>query len=163
VTEKTLLIATVGGAPQPIVASIKRWKPERILFVVSPETKPEVEGKIAALLAGEDYRISPGIWDALCVPSAQDFAECVKKMGELSNEVKKWLNRGEDFQVVVDFTGGTKCMTAALSLQAHRWPCIFSYVGRHRADEGRRRHSGRWQGAGCAGSEPLERPRAAGA
>jgi CRISPR-associated protein (TIGR02710 family) len=47
----------------------------------------------------------------------------------LTPDVEQWTNRGRDFQVVVDFTGGTKCMSAALALQARRWPCLFSYVG----------------------------------
>src|SRR5690606_13536121 len=44
-------------------------------------------------------------------------------------EVGAWVERGSGFRVVVDFTGGTKCMSAAIALQASRWPCLFSYVG----------------------------------
>jgi len=43
--------------------------------------------------------------------------------------VSEWIARGAAFQVVVDFTGGTKCMSAAIAIQASRWPCVFSYVG----------------------------------
>ena len=50
-------------------------------------------------------------------------------MQQLDEEVHRWLERGDDYRVVADFTAGTKCMTAALALQARRWPCLFSYVG----------------------------------
>jgi CRISPR-associated protein (TIGR02710 family) len=30
---------------------------------------------------------------------------------------------------VVDFTGGTKCMSAAIALHARQWRCLYSYVG----------------------------------
>jgi CRISPR-associated protein (TIGR02710 family) len=48
---------------------------------------------------------------------------------QLTPVVEGWLARGADYRVVVDFTGGTKCMSAALALQAHRWRCLFGYVG----------------------------------
>src|SRR5690606_2247321 len=47
----------------------------------------------------------------------------------LTGDVESWVKRGEECRVVVDFTGGTKCMSAAVSLQASRWPCEFSYIG----------------------------------
>jgi CRISPR-associated protein (TIGR02710 family) len=53
----------------------------------------------------------------------------VRALRGLGEEVERWLGRGEGYQVVVDFTGGTKCMSAALALQAHPWGCRFSYVG----------------------------------
>jgi CRISPR-associated protein (TIGR02710 family) len=50
-------------------------------------------------------------------------------MRELGPEVEKWVKRGSDYSVLVDLTGGTKCMSAALALAARRWPCQFAYVG----------------------------------
>jgi CRISPR-associated protein (TIGR02710 family) len=57
------------------------------------------------------------------------FTGCVERLRGLTPEVERWLARGPDFAVVADFTGGTKCMSAALALQARRWPCRFSFVG----------------------------------
>jgi len=124
-----LLICTVGGSHEPLVASIKQWSPARILFLPSKETALQIKEKILPLATLEGNEIGPGCYETYPVPDAQDFHSCVHHIQELTEAVQKWVSRGDNYKVVVDFTGGTKCMTAALSLQAHRWPCLFSYVG----------------------------------
>jgi CRISPR-associated protein (TIGR02710 family) len=49
--------------------------------------------------------------------------------GKLDEEVHHWLGRGEGYEVVVDITGGTKAMSAALALCARQWDCQFYYTG----------------------------------
>ena len=124
-----LLICTVGGSPEPVVASIKGSRPDRVIFVASLESQAEVEGKITPLLAQEGASLGPGQYDLTQVPNAQDFPCCVEAMRGLTSQVQRWVSRGEGYRVVADFTGGTKCMSAALALVASRWPCRFSYVG----------------------------------
>ena len=127
-----LLICTVGGAPEPIAASILAHQPERILFVVSAETRLFVtETIVPAVQAHETpLALDPGRFDFVELPSAQDFSLCVQELrAAYGRYVQSWLHRGEGFLVTVDFTGGTKCMTAALALAARRWNCHFSYVG----------------------------------
>lgn len=123
-----LLICTIGSSLAPIVTSLKHWQPERVVFVPSDKTEKYISG-IISLTEQNDLRISPGQCDTLVLTDEQDFASCVKELRDLTPLVKKWLERGDRYQVVVDFTGGTKCMTAALALQARDWRCIFSYVG----------------------------------
>lgn len=125
----TLLICTVGGSPQPIVAALKRWKPVRIRLVVTPETRTKVDAEMVALAHSEALDLDPGRYDLLELSDGQDFAACISSLRQLTPAVEQWLGRGDEYQVVTDFTGGTKCMSAALVLQAHRWRCIFSYVG----------------------------------
>jgi len=60
---------------------------------------------------------------------AQDFGDCVRRLRGLDEQIEAWRQRGDDCDVIVDFTGGTKCMSAALSLVSRRWPCAFSYIG----------------------------------
>ena len=63
------------------------------------------------------------------VRDAQDFTSCIEDMErELSGRVSEWL-QDSDREVVVDVTGGTKCMSAAIALVARRWNCTFRYVG----------------------------------
>jgi len=134
-----LLICTVGGSPEPLVASIKHWRPVRIRFVHSPQTKADIGTEIVPRTMEEGLALDAGRYDLFEIPDAEDFAQCVDRLRILTAEVEKWVNRGPDFLVVVDFTGGTKCMSAALALQAKRWPCLFSYVGgtaRHEAGVG---------------------------
>jgi CRISPR-associated protein (TIGR02710 family) len=132
-SQHILLICTVGGSPEPVVAALKRWAPARVVFVPTRQTRPQVEAAILPLAEREGVSLSPGCWDAFVLPDGQDFAACVHQLRELASEVERWVARGRgaaaEHQVVVDFTGGTKCMSAALAVQAHRWPCLFAYVG----------------------------------
>src|SRR4030042_403000 len=126
------LICTVGGAPEPIITSKKHWKPVRILFLPSKETRDsidKIDKSIISTAVKEGIPILPGCYDITIVPDPQDFTACVEDFRKLTEDVQKWLTRGENYLVVVDFTGGTKCMTASLALHAQRWNCFFSYIG----------------------------------
>lgn len=125
----TFLICTVGGSPEPIVASLKHWLPKRVVFLPSEQTRDELQNKVFPLLEREQAPLDPGIYDIMPLPDAQDLSGCVGKLRELTARVEEWVARGEQFRVVLDFTGGTKCMSAALALQGRRWRCLFSYVG----------------------------------
>jgi CRISPR-associated protein (TIGR02710 family) len=126
-----LLVCTVGGSPEPLIESLRHWRPSRVFFVASPESGKQVESQIVpgAAREADGFVLSVGAYDVVTVPDAQDFSGCVRRMRELAGKVQEWLARGEGFEVVVDFTGGTKCMTAALALLAHPWGCRFSYIG----------------------------------
>jgi len=119
-----LLICTVGGTSEPIIAAIRHWNPARVLFVHSSDTKTSAEAvtKVAGLLQA-------GAWDMVELHDAQDFGDCVRRMRSLDGQIGPWRRKGTEYDVIVDFTGGTKCMSAALSLVSRRWPCAFSYVG----------------------------------
>ena len=127
-SSSTLLICTVGGSPEPVVAALKQWRPVRVRFVHTPGTK----GKLAEILSRareEGVDLDAGRYDMLELLDEQDFTSCVEHLRGLTDEVRAWAARGDGCQVVVDITGGTKCMTAAIGIQASRWPCVFSYVG----------------------------------
>jgi CRISPR-associated protein (TIGR02710 family) len=125
----TLLVCTVGGSPEPVVAAIKRWRPVRVVFVPTSQTKSEIEAKIVPMAREEGLELDAGRYDLFELPDGQDLALCVDQLRRMTPTVEQWVARGEGFRVVVDFTGGTKCMSAAIALQARRWPCLFSYVG----------------------------------
>jgi len=127
--KSTLLICTVGGSPEPVVAALKHWRPARVCFVHTPQTKSDVEGKILSAANQEGLDLDPGRYDLFELPDGQDLAACADRLRQLTPEVEQWAARGEGYQVAVDFTGGTKCMSAAIALHARRWPCLFSYVG----------------------------------
>ena len=119
-----LLICTVGGTPEPVVAAVRHWKPARVLLVHSIDTKPSAES-----VSKEPGLLQPGAWDTVELHDAQDFGDCVRMMRGLDQQIGAWRRKGPEYDVIVDFTGGTKCMSAALSLVSRRWPCAFSYVG----------------------------------
>lgn len=119
-----LFICTVGGTPDPIKAAIRHWTPARVLLVPSADTKGT-----ASAITSDSGLLSPGDWDIVELNDAEDFSDCVRRLRGLDEEVGAWRRKGPSYDVVVDFTGGTKCMSAALSVVARRWPCAFSYVG----------------------------------
>lgn len=127
-SSSTLLICTVGGSPEPIVAALKQWRPVRVRFVHTPGTKGKV-AEIVSKAREEGVDLDAGRYDLLELPDEQDFTTCVEHLRGLTDEARAWVARGGGCQVVVDITGGTKCMTAAMAIQASHWPCLFSYVG----------------------------------
>jgi CRISPR-associated protein (TIGR02710 family) len=124
-----LLICTVGGSPEPIVAAIKHWRPVSVRFVHTPDTRTRIESQVLPKAGEEGVALDSGRYEAFELPDGQDLAQCLDKLRQLTPDVQKWMSRGDAHQVVVDFTGGTKCMSAAIALHARRWPCLFSYVG----------------------------------
>ncbi len=128
-SSSTLLICTVGGSPEPIVAALKQWQPVRVRFVHTPQTKDDVASKVVPMARIEGVDLDVGRYDLFELPEGQDLASCLDHLRQLTPVATEWAARGASFQVVVDFTGGTKCMSAAIGIQASRWPCSFSYVG----------------------------------
>ncbi len=125
----TLLVSTVGGTPDPLVKSLLHWQPARILFVPSAQTRSHVDAVLRRYAEHAGKPLSPGCYRICPVEDAEDLQGCLRVIKELDHEVADWIGRGGDYQVVADFTAGTKCMSAALALQARRWPCRYSYVG----------------------------------
>jgi len=120
-----LLICTVGGTPEPIIATIRHWKPARVQFIASEGTR-----KDAGAVAEVPDLLQPGSWDMMVLADAQDFSDCVRRMRSLDEQVTAWRQKGPAYDVIADFTGGTKCMSAALSLVSRRWPCASSIRAR---------------------------------
>jgi CRISPR-associated protein (TIGR02710 family) len=128
-TMHTLLICTVGGTPEPIAKSLAHWRPARIVFIPSGQTAAQIDAVLRVYAEATGQPLSPGCYRIVPVDDAEDLDGCLLAIKRLDDEVADWLNRTGDYQVVADFTAGTKCMSAALALQARRWKCQFSYVG----------------------------------
>lgn len=124
-----LLICTVGGSKDQVVASLAHWRPLRVCFVHTPQSRANINEQIVPEARKKGVEIDAGRFDLFELPDGQNLRSCVKHLRKLSPEIEAWLARGPEFRVVVDYTGGTKCMSAAIGIQASRWPCLFSYVG----------------------------------
>ncbi|HUN97975.1 MAG TPA: TIGR02710 family CRISPR-associated CARF protein [Bradyrhizobium sp.] len=124
-----LLICTVGGSPEPLVKSLLEWRPARVLFVPSAQTRAQVDAVLRAYAEHAGAPLRPGEYEICPVSNAEGLEECLDVIRRYDQEVVRWTSRGSDYHVVADFTAGTKCMTAALVLQARRWSCRYSYVG----------------------------------
>jgi CRISPR-associated protein (TIGR02710 family) len=88
------------------------------------------------MLDQKGFSILPAQYEVVVVSDAQDFETCVSTMRSLEPEANDWLQRGPDFTLAVDLTGGTKCMSSALALVASRWRAEFLYVGGRERTEG---------------------------
>jgi len=131
-----LIIYTVGGTSDPIVVSVLSERPERMIFVSSPQTKAIVSDSILPMLDQKGFAILPVQYEIAVVSDPEDFETCCSTMRSLEPEANLWLQRGSDFTLAVDLTGGTKCMSSALALIASRWRAEFIYVGGRERNKG---------------------------
>lgn len=119
------LVLSVGGSSEPLIYSIKTYKPDFIYFLHSKDTREHV----GITLEEFDYDSSQYLLKELKNP--QSLEESFSKSREIISSLKK------DYDVHVDFTGGTKPMVAGLVLAAIGEECKYSYVGSNKGREGR--------------------------
>lgn len=119
---KAILIS-VGGSPQPIIKSLNEQKPEYICFFTSKATKDSTEKDILPNLT-----FKPRHWDWILTPNAEGLSECYKEIvTKLPDILKKW--NVKESELVVDYTGGTKTMSVAVTIATLEWSSVYSYVG----------------------------------
>ncbi|PWQ99324.1 TIGR02710 family CRISPR-associated CARF protein [Leucothrix arctica] len=126
------LVCTVGGSYQPIVTAVLATKPDFVLFVCSEDdldtgrsgsyeqiTKKGVflksnfkDEKPTKANIPSQLEMIDDSFEVLCVHS-DDLDDAYSK---ISQRVSDFVERGDE--VLVDYTGGTKSMSAALCLAA---------------------------------------------
>jgi len=122
-TIKAMLIS-VGGTPQPIIVSIKKYSPQFISFFASQQTIDQVLDILNTVHTETGVKIEKEI---TLVDDVNDLYHCYKKAEEAVSRInKRGYTRDE---VIVDYTGGTKNMSVAISLAAITNGFSFSYVG----------------------------------
>ena len=115
-----LIIMSLGGSPTPLIKSIEANKPEQIIFMASHDSVP---------LAGQ-------IFNAIefTPPAEYELTDDPNSMYECYKTARRCMDRAEKTgisheNIMVDYTGGTKVMTAALILAAAGRKYRFNYVG----------------------------------
>ncbi|GAW32184.1 TIGR02710 family CRISPR-associated CARF protein [Carboxydocella sp. JDF658] len=101
------LVCTVGGSEAPIIETIKKEKPDNILFICSDSSQTQVEKIIAGSGYSKKFKIA--------VIQAYDLID--QCFIEILEAVDKNIRRGKP-TIVADYTGGTKTMSAALAMAA---------------------------------------------
>jgi CRISPR-associated protein (TIGR02710 family) len=123
------MLVSLGGSPEPVLYTLNQQRPEYVLFFVSPQTAPQIQEIIRAL----SYRCHD--FDRIVTPAAEDLGVCYQALRQRLPDILAQWNVAEA-DLVVDYTGGTKTMSAALVLatveRAHR----YSYVGGVERDKG---------------------------
>lgn len=134
--ESAILVCTVGGSPQPILTALQARHWDHVVFVCTPE-REAAAGSVAMIetsAAGpplpQRAGLEAGRWQIVTVPPDDPdaaFAVLVNEMAALRRE-----RPGR--RIIADFTGGTKSMSAALTLAALEAGADLQLVAGRRAD-----------------------------
>lgn len=124
----SILLISVGGTPKPIVYSINYHKPDKIIFFVSLESRTQVNKPILPELDKQLGTIPDH--EYVVTNNEVDVGESTfTLLREVPRALKKMNIEDKQWPDVVDYTGGTKSMSAAVVWASSRYPCRFSYVG----------------------------------
>ncbi len=63
----TTLVVSVGGSPEPVLRAVNELKPNRIVWLVSKQTKPSLDGIRDAI------EKKPSWQKEICTPNAEDI------------------------------------------------------------------------------------------
>lgn len=121
-----VMLVSIGGSENPIIYSIKQHRPEKIIFFVSENSRKVVSEKILPALHTE--KLYP-VHAFVQTSDAQDIGESMKELLLKVPEEMKNLGEENEWPELVDYTGGTKTMSAALIWASAKFPCQISYVG----------------------------------
>lgn len=121
----TVLICSVGGSPEPIIKSIDTQQPEKVIYVVSQDSrttiKTEIENKLTWRGVNDTQKIT--------LTNFQDLLACVTDIRNGIEQAFTEMALPRDTVLVADITGGTKVMSAALTLAMMEYPSKFTYIG----------------------------------
>lgn len=129
-----ILLVTVGGSFQPIVTAIRSLKPDRVIFICSDgdrgsKSQAIGEGTPCEVRRGTEVieklpniptqtelgdRFQPER-DLILIQNPDDLNECYQLTANYIHQLKQESSVDE---IIADYTGGTKSMSAALVLAA---------------------------------------------
>lgn len=126
-----VLIVSVGGSPDPILKAVELHQPDEVIFACSapPCERPSVdqvigEGTPCRHLMNEQEQWRPNLVTQLdlkgfredlqiiSLPDPDDLNDCLER---LRTFIQALPSRFSQLELVGDFTGGTKSMSAALA------------------------------------------------
>lgn len=128
---KKVLIITVGGSHEPIVKSLEEIKPDYTIFLCSDDA-PSVKGSYTQIMDKVERRdrdgsasflpnipsqvnLIEGTWEIIKIKYFDDLGCCYENSMRSIRDVRERLDPEE---IIVDYTGGTKSMSAGLAAAA---------------------------------------------
>src|SRR5581483_1073265 len=120
---------SVGGTPAPIIEALKRNPVECALFVVSDKSEQQISESILPVIG---YSLQ---WECVRLKDADDLNTCYQ---QIRNALRDWIERRGlcNDDLYFDLTGGTKPMSAALTLAAVERIPRYHYVSGDREKDG---------------------------
>lgn len=127
-TRPVVLFATIGGSPQPVISAMEATEPVAMYFIVSDgrngqkSSRGQVED-IEILIDPKQEVMGPGLRHQILCPKAHNIIDVPADDPDKTFEVCRNALRGAkrlypEYQIVADYTGGTKSMTAGLLMAA---------------------------------------------
>lgn len=114
------MILSVGGTPDPLIASLSELQPEFACFLASQQS---VDG-VARIKSACEWLVAD---EKEIVEDPEDLVQCYEAAIRCFDRVNA---RGFSLsEAVVDYTGGTKSMSAALAMATAARGVSFCYVG----------------------------------
>jgi CRISPR-associated protein (TIGR02710 family) len=123
----TVLLASVGGSIPPVLHSLRLLRPRHVWYFCSPASRSQADQIQQEL----DWHPFPRFIE---VERFEELGPCYQILRSRLPEILKEA-RVDPAEVVVDYTGGTKTMSAALVLAATELFGRFSYVGGHQREK----------------------------
>ncbi len=124
--ERTVLICSVGGTPDPIRKSIDSLQPEYVIYVASPGSRKTIRLDIESALTWKGVADT----EVITLVDYQDLLQCVQDIREGLEQSLNKMGLPHDTLLVADITGGTKVMSAALTLvMMEQERSRFFYIG----------------------------------
>jgi CRISPR-associated protein (TIGR02710 family) len=123
----TAALVSVGGAPAPILHVLRKHQPKHVWYFCSAGSR----GNADAIQAQLDWHPAPRFIEV------ERFEELIPCYQELRRAIRAILEETKvpPAAVLVDYTGGTKTMSAALVLAAVELFDRFSYIGGEQRDK----------------------------
>jgi len=118
---KKIMIMSLGGSPEPVKKSIAEHRPERLIFFASHESNI----KLGEALQIDGYK--PAKIETEITENPNSLFECYKAARRCVDRAS--LLDVPDEDILVDYTGGTKVMSASLLLATAGYSYGFNYVG----------------------------------
>lgn len=118
---KKVMILSLGGSPEPLKKSIAEHRPERLIFFASQESNAKL-GEVLQIEGYKPLKIETEIAENPnllyeCYKASRRCVDRATRSGVLENDI------------LIDYTGGTKVMSAALLLATAGFAFSFNYVG----------------------------------
>ncbi|MDY6822366.1 MAG: TIGR02710 family CRISPR-associated CARF protein [Thermodesulfobacteriota bacterium] len=114
------MVVTCGGSPEPILKSVQAYSPQLLVVIASHDTIPTAGESLkqAATMVDLQFEITD---------DPNSLLACYKKCAD---GLLRALGSSRPEEIMVDYTGGTKVMSAALLMAAARHKGLaFNYVG----------------------------------
>ena len=118
--KETILIVSVGGSPNPIIKSIEHYKPQLVIFYASQDT-------IKFLVNIENETKTNFKAKTILLDDPNNLQDCFEKALKINEYITDYKIENND--IIIDYTGGTKNMTASIVLATIEQGFTYSYVG----------------------------------